>query len=345
MTKRYDVYGVGAALVDTQIDVTDADLKTVMIEKGLMTLVDEAQQRYLLDHFADHLIHSKRSSGGSTANSIIGIAQFGGQTFYSCKVGNDDNGRFYLGDLQAAGVDCDIDKRQDEGVTGTCLVMITPDAERTLCTFLGVNATQSERDLVPEIIAASNYVYFEAYMVMSPPSLAAAIRIREIAELNNVKTAMSFSDAGIMTIFRHSLHELLKKRIDLLFCNRHEALSWAQTDNVEIAVESLKKIAHTFAITLGAEGALVYDGIQLHNIAPCKVQPVDTSGAGDMFAGAFLFGITQGKDFLAAANLASLAAAAVVSDYGPRFNATKQQQILAQWKNVYQLRDSTIDST
>jgi sugar/nucleoside kinase (ribokinase family) len=336
MTKCYDVYGVGAALVDTEINVSDGDLVRMGVGKGLMTLVDKEQQKYLFDCLAGHLVDSKRTSGGSTANAIIAIAQFGGQTFYSCKVGNDDNGDFYLGDLQTAGVDCHVDKRHDDGNTGTCLVMITPDAERTLCTFLGINANLSEDDIDLDVIAVSKYVYFESYMVMSPISLAAAIRTRQIAEEKGVKIALSFSDPGIVKTFRNSLCEILSKRIDLLFCNRYEALSWAQTDEIETAVDSLKKIAHTFAITLGADGALVYDGTQLHTIAPYKVHAVDTSGAGDMFAGAFLFGITQGKDFSTAGNLASFAAATVVSNYGARLSATKQHQILLQWNNTWQ---------
>ncbi|CAF1246506.1 unnamed protein product [Didymodactylos carnosus] len=334
MTKHYHVYGLGAALVNTEISVTDADLAAMAVEKGVMTLVDEARQRHLLDCLAGHLVRSKRTSGGSTANAIIAIAQFGGQTFYSCKLGDDSNGEFYLRDLQAAGVDCHIDQRRDEGITGTCLVMITPDAERTLNTFLGVNSALSQHDLVPEVIAAASYVYFEAYLVVSPTTRAAAIRTREIAEQNGVKTALSFSDPGIVTQFHDGLCEMLGKRIDLLFCNRLEALSWAQTENLDLAIDSLKKISHTFAVTLGAEGAIVYDGTQLHNIAPYKVQAVDTSGAGDMFAGAFLFGITHGKDFPTAGKLASLAAAAVVSTYGSRLAATQQQEILSQWNSI-----------
>jgi len=206
-----------------------------------------------------------------------------------------------LRDRQTAGVDCRIDKHHDKGNTGTCLVMLTPDAERTLCTFLGIDAALSEHDIESEVIAATEYVYFEAHMLMSPTSFATAIRLCEIAEQKGAKIALSFSDPGVVTDFRDSLCKILTKPIDLLFCNRHEAFSWAQPDNMEIAVDSLKKIAHTFAITFGA---------------------------GDMFAGAFLFSITQGKDFLTAGNLANFAAATVVSNYGARLTAMKQQQIL-----------------
>jgi len=335
MTKRYHVYGVGAALVDTEIEVSDTDLATMAVEKGLMTLVDEPRQAQLLDHLSDHLVHSKRASGGSAANTIIAIAQFGGSAFYSCKVADDENGQFYLRDLRAAGVDHrddPIDKNStgQAGITGKCLVLITPDAERSMNTFLGISATLSEHDLTPEAIAASAYVYLEGYLVTSPTGRAAAIRTREIAEQHGVKTALSFSDPGIVAYFRDGLREMLGVRVDLLFCNRDEALSWAQTDNLEAAIESLKSIANTFAITLGAEGALVYDGTTLHNVAPCKVKAIDTNGAGDMFAGAFLYGITQGQSYAEAGRLASLAAATVVSDYGPRLSTDQQRQLLAQ---------------
>jgi sugar/nucleoside kinase (ribokinase family) len=332
MSKRYHVYGVGAALVDTEIEVTDGDLTAMEVEKGVMTLVDEARQAHLLEHLTGHLMHSKRASGGSAANTIIAIAQFGGSTFYSCKVANDDNGHFYLHDLKAAGVDCRIDKERDQGVTGKCLVMITPDAERTMNTYLGISATLSTDDLSHEAIAASDYVYLEGYLVTSPTGRAAAIRAREIAEQHGVKTALSFSDPGIVTYFRDGLQEMIGNKIDLLFCNSHEALSWAQTDNLDAAIVEIKKVAKQFAITLGADGALVYDGVAQYRIAPHKVTAVDTNGAGDMFAGAFLYGVTQGKGFAEAGKLASVAAATVVADYGPRLRADQQKKIIADLK-------------
>jgi sugar/nucleoside kinase (ribokinase family) len=334
MNKHYHVYGLGAALVDTEINVSDNDLMTMSIEKGVMTTMNEAQRKHLLQHFSDQLSCSKRTSGGSTANAMIAIAQFGGQTFYSCKVGNDSDGYFYLNDLKMAGVDYQIDKTCNDGVTGACLVMITPDAERTLNSFLGVSSTLSQDDVIPGIIVASDYIYFEAYTVLSPTTRAAAIRMREVAEQNGVKTALSFSDPRIVTDYRDDLQKLLGNIIDLIFCNKQEALTWAKTDNLGIAIEVFKTIARTFAITLGGEGALVYDGTKLHRIDSYKVKPVDTSGAGDMFAGAFLFAITNGKDFLTAGKLASFASAAVVSDYGPRLSAMKQKTILKQWENI-----------
>jgi sugar/nucleoside kinase (ribokinase family) len=328
--KRYHVYGVGAALVDTEIDVSDQDLASMGVEKGLMTLVDEQRQQQLLQHLSGHLVQSKRASGGSAANTIIAVTQFGGRAFYSCHVADDDNGRFYRDGLQTAGVDCHPRLGQGTGITGKCLVLITPDAERSMNTFLGASADLSVADLDEEAIAASEYVYLEGYLVTSPHGRAAAIRAREVAERNGVKTALSFSDPGIVAHFRDGLAQMLGTRIDLLFCNRHEALSWAGTDDLEQAIAALKQIANTFAITLGAEGALAYDGTTLHAIAPFPVKAVDTNGAGDMFAGAFLYGITQGYDFPTAGKLASLASAMVVADSAPRMPRVQQQQLLAQ---------------
>jgi sugar/nucleoside kinase (ribokinase family) len=196
-------------------------------------------------------------------------------------------------------------------------------------TFLGISATLSTDDLAPEAIADSEYVYLEGYLVTSPTGRAAAIRAREIAERSNVKTALSFSDPGIVGYFRDGLREMLGERVDLLFCNRDEALSWAQTDDLERAMAELKTIARTFAITLGAEGAVVFDGSELHRIAPHAVKAVDTNGAGDMFAGAFLYGITRGDSFAEAGRLASVAAATVVADFGPRLSAEAQRRVLA----------------
>lgn len=329
-TKRYHVYGLGAALVDTEIEVSDADLVAMQVEKGVMTLVDEERQHQLLQHLSGHLVHSRRASGGSAANSIIGVSQFGGRAYYSCKVADDENGHFYLQDMQAAGVDCFVDRTTLQGITGKCLVLITPDAERTMNTFLGASATLAVADLEPDAIVASEYLYLEGYLVTSPDGRAAAIHAREIAEANGVKTALSFSDPGIVAHFKSGLQEMIGERIDLLFCNQHEAMSWAGTDNLDSAIAALKTIANQFAITLGADGALLFDGVQTHRIAAFPVQAVDTNGAGDMFAGAFLYAITRGLDFPTAGKLASLSAATVVSDYGPRLTRTQQQSILEQ---------------
>ncbi|MBU3069455.1 adenosine kinase [Aestuariicella sp. G3-2] len=326
--QEYHVYGIGAALVDTEIEVTDQDLTTLNIDKGVMTLVDEARQQELIEHLSDHLVASKRASGGSAANTIIAASYFGAKAFYSCKVASDDNGDFYLQDLRDAGVDSLPNTERQTGVTGKCLVMITPDAERTMNTFLGISETVSSSELSPTAVATSQYAYIEGYLVSSETGRAAAIELRQQAEANGVKTALSLSDPAMVEFFHDGLKEMLGDGVDLLFCNQAEALGFTRTQTLEDAVTELKKIARSFAITLGSEGALIVDGENRWNIEPHKVTAIDTNGAGDMFAGAFIFAITQGYSPEQAGKLASRASAQVVSQFGPRLRPEQHQEIL-----------------
>lgn len=326
--KQYHIYGLGAALVDTEIEVQDHELELMGIEKGLMTLVDENRQHDLIKHLEGHLVHSKRASGGSACNSIIAASYFGANTFYSCKVADDDNGQFYLDDLKAANVDADFETDKSAGITGKCLVMITPDAERSMNTFLGISETLSNSELNSSAIAASEYLYYEGYLVTSPTGRAAAIEARTIAEKNHVKTAISLSDPGMVQFFKEGLVEMIGSGVDLLFCNEAEAKGWGDTDDLDTAIESIKKIAKTFAITLGAEGAVLFDGESLIRVEAHTVKAVDTNGAGDMFAGAFLYAITQGHDFATAGSLASRSAAEIVTNFGPRLPAQQHVELL-----------------
>ncbi|MFT5577004.1 MAG: sugar/nucleoside kinase (ribokinase family) [Bermanella sp.] len=326
---KYHVYGLGAALVDTEIEVSDEDLTLLGIDKGLMTLVDRERQTAILTSLEGHLVHAKQASGGSAANSIIAASYFGAKTFYSCKVADDALGEFYMNDLKEAGVDADYLQKSSEGITGTCLVMITPDAERSMNTYLGISETLSATELNKEALSDSEYLYMEGYLVTSPTGRAAAIEAHAIARERGVKTALSFSDPGMVEFFRDGLLEMLGDGVDMVFCNEDEALGWAQTKHLDAAVETLKGVAKTFAITLGAKGALVFDGSELIQIAPNTVKAVDTNGAGDMFAGAFLYGISKGLSFADAGRLASRASAEVVSNYGPRLPAARHRELLA----------------
>ena len=327
MTKKYHVYGIGNALVDMEFSVEDSFFKQNGIDKGVMTLVDEARQHQLIAHL--DAFEGKKACGGSAANTIIAVSYFGGKAFYSCKVANDALGDFYIRDLQAAGVDTNLgNARRKDGITGKCLVMVTPDAERTMNTFLGITETFSVDELQRDAILNAEYLYIEGYLVTSATGRHAAIEARKFAEQNGVKTALTFSDPAMVKFFRDGLAEMLGSRVNLLFCNEHEAKTWAGTDSLEVAVSALKQVAECFAITLGSQGALVYDGKQSISIAPHAVKAVDSNGAGDMFAGAFLYGITHGHSFAEAGNIASLAAARVVSQFGPRLNAAAHQSIL-----------------
>jgi sugar/nucleoside kinase (ribokinase family) len=325
----YHIYGIGNALVDKEFEVDDAFFTKAGIEKGMMTLIDEQQLAAMLNTLSSDYGLKKRACGGSAANTIIGATYFGAKTFYTCNVASDETGDFYVADLKAAGVDTNMDGERDTGVTGKCLVMVTPDAERTMNTYLGITSDLHEKHINEQALAQSEYVYIEGYLVTSDTSRSAAIRVRELARKHGVKVAMTFSDPAMVQFFKDGLIEMLGDGVDLLFCNEQEAKLLAGTDNLDIAVEHLKTVARTFAITLGSEGALAFDGTELHQIAPNTVTAVDSNGAGDMFAGAFLYAITHNYDFAAAGRLASAASAKVVSQFGPRLNAEQHEPLKA----------------
>ena len=326
--KRYDVYAIGNAIVDKEFEVQDQFLQQHDIEKGFMTLVERDRQEHLLETMKQEFGLKKRASGGSAANSIIATQYFGGKTFLSCKVANDEAGDFYCHDLKAAGIDTNLSPEREPGVTGKCLVMVTPDAERTMHTFLGVAGDISEKELVTEALIESKYLYIEGYLITSDNARRAAIEAKKIARANNVQVALTFSDPSMVEFFKDNMAEVVDDGVDLLFCNREEAMIWTDTDNIDDAADKLKSHARQFSITLGAEGALVYDGDQFSKISPHPVKAIDTNGAGDMFAGAFLYAITHDKSFTEAGHLASLASATVVTQFGPRLEQNQYQEIL-----------------
>jgi sugar/nucleoside kinase (ribokinase family) len=326
---KYHVYGIGNALVDMEYKVDVSDLEKLRIDKGVMTLVEQDHQTEIMEHLVEH--PHEKGSGGSAANSVIAVSQFGGKGFYSCKVADDKLGHFYLDDLIANGVVTNRHGDKERGDTGRCVVLVTPDTDRTMVTYLGVSGGFSEQELVPDAIRDSDYYYMEGYLVTSASARTAAIKGREIAEATGVKTAISLSDPNMVTYFKDGLMDMIGGGVDLIFANESEAKGMADTDDLGQAVDLLKKISSEFAVTLGPKGALVYDGKQLVEIDPVKVQAVDTVGAGDMFAGAFLYGITQGWDHKKSGDLAAAGAAKLVSSLGPRITAEESRAILRQF--------------
>jgi len=325
----YDVYALGNALVDMEYEVAPEDLEHLNIDKGVMTLVDEAHQLRIMEHLRERNHH--RGSGGSAANSVIALAQFGGTGYYSCKVANDELGHFYLKDLRDGGVATRDTSFLEEGDTGRCVVLVTPDSDRTMCTYLGISGNLSLHELDQDALKASKWFYTEGYLVTSDTARVAAIEARKLAERHGVKTALSLSDPNMVRFFRDGLKDMIGERLDMVFANEEEAMGMAEADNLDEAVAYLKTIAREFAITRGPKGALVWDGEQAIDIDPVPVEPVDTVGAGDMFAGAFLYGLTQGWDHKRAGDLASAASAKLVTSLGPRISRQESRNILKQF--------------
>jgi fructokinase len=326
--KKYHVYGIGNALVDKEFEVEDAFFAEHGIEKGFMTLVTHEQQEQLLALLTSQVGLRKRSGGGSAANTLYALSQFGGNAYFAGKVASDETGDFYVQQLGHHNIETNLGDERDHGTTGRCLVMISPDAERTMHTYLGVSENVSIEEIDVEAIRASEYVYIEGYLVTSLTAKAAVKELKRVAEANGVKTAMTFSDPSMVEYFTEAVAEVLGEGVDLLFCNEKESLLWTDAADFESACEQLKKQARQFVVTRGARGARLYDGSQYIDIGAHPVDAVDTNGAGDMFAGAFLYGITHGHDFETAGKLASLASATTVASFGPRLPTEAHEKIL-----------------
>ena len=318
---KYQVYGIGNALVDKEFEVNDEFFVKNGIEKGMMTLIEEDQQQQLLKVLKEQFGLKKRAGGGSAANTIFAAQYLGAKTFYSCNVANDETGDFYVQDLTSAGIDTNLGPNREAGVTGKCMVMVTPDAERTMNTFLGITANLGQEQINVDALKDSEYAYIEGYLVSSDSARSAAIQCKKLAEMHSVKTAMTFSDPAMVQFFKDGFVEMLGNGVDLLFCNEEEALGFAGTDDFEQAKAHLKTIAKSFAITLGAKGAVLFDGEKEISIEPYSVKAVDSNGAGDNFAGAFMYAITAGHDWKTAGQLASKISSEVVSKFGPRLEA------------------------
>lgn len=317
--KKYDVYGVGNAIVDIITEVEHDFFEKNQVEKGVMTLVDEKRQQHLMK--AINMEKSKLSGGGSAGNTVTAINQFGGKSFYSCLVAKDELGKFFLDDLKKNSVATNRTYEScPEGESGRCLVMTSPDAQRTMNTFLGVSSFLAPEHLDEEAIKQSEYIYLEGYLVASPKGLEAMKEAKKIAERNKVLVALTFSDPSMVKYFPVQMQEIVGASVDLLFCNDEEAMIYTGTNSVAEAREKLKDVAKRFVITLGSNGALIFDGDTFINIEPYKVLAVDTNGAGDMFAGAFMYAITNGHSFAEAGKLASLASSKVVAQWGPRLS-------------------------
>ncbi|MDZ7923473.1 MAG: adenosine kinase [Marinagarivorans sp.] len=326
---NYGIYGIGAALVDTEIEVNNHELSAINIEKGVMTLVDQARQQALIEYFHQQVKHSRQVCGGSAANSIIAAQYFGSPTFFSCQIAKDSFGKTFASELTKAGIDTQALRDAKEGVTGKCLVMITPDAERTMNTHLGISETFSIANIDTTALQSSKFVYIEGYLVTSTTGKPAAIFTRKQAQAKGVKVALSLSDPAMATYFRDGIKEIIGEKIDWIFCNHAEALAFTEQATIEEAAMTLGHYSRNFVITCGKEPTWVFDGNKIQYIHTQAVKAIDTNGAGDMFAGAFLAALDQGKSAADAAAFANRAAAVVVSQFGPRLSAEQYRELKA----------------
>lgn len=327
---KYDVYGVGNALVDVQAQVSDELLQKAGFDKGIMTLVDDAQQKQLLDLLAG--MNLNRCAGGSAANTIVGIADFGGKAAYVGKVADDEVGSFFRSEMQEMGVSFEVNSAA-EGQSGSCAILITDDAQRTMMTNLGVSATLSEADINEDELKQAKYVYIEGYLLTGDTSKAAAYKAMELAQKHGVKVAFTASDPFLVNMLRDEMIKLIEGPVDLFFCNEDEAKSLTGLEDPIACAAEIHKHAENVAMTLGANGSILMHEKEAIAIEGVSVSAIDTTGAGDMYAGGLLYGITNGLTWKQAGHLASHAAGRIVSQLGARmenkFTEAEVKQLIA----------------
>ena len=327
----YDLYGLGNALVDMEYRVDDAFLDRHGVAKGHMTLVEEDFLNRLTEDLSER--PHERMSGGSAANTALAVQGFGGSAFYACKVASDDLGRHFLNDLASAGVATNANAGASDGLTGRCIVLITDDAERSMNTFLGASRSLGVIEMDEVALAKAGSLYIEGYLSAQPPGLEAALRTRQLADEFGVPAAVSLSDPSMVTLFRDELERLLGNGVHWLFCNEEEALTWAGTDRLDLAIAELKDVGRTCFITLAARGSISVANGRRREVPGFAVEALDTTGAGDIYAGACLQGLSLGMAEPDAARFGNHAAAALVQQYGARLRTPADyRQLLKDFK-------------
>jgi adenosine kinase len=313
---RYDVLGIGNAIVDVIARAEDDFLVAHGMNKGAMALIDEARAASIYAAMGP----ATESSGGSAANTIVGVASFGARAAFVGKVKDDDLGRAFAHDIRAARVAFDTKPAADGPSTARCYIMVTPDGERTMNTFLGAAQDLRPGDLDEAAIAASEVVYLEGYLWDPPQAKEAFVKAAEIAHKNGRRVALTLSDALCVDRYRAEFLELIRKgTVDLVFANEHELHSLYETSDFDTAVKALRGEAKLAVVTRSEKGCVVIskDAVEAVPAEPIK-QVADVTGAGDLFAAGFLVGLARGKDHRTAARLGGLAAAEVIQHIGAR---------------------------
>jgi sugar/nucleoside kinase (ribokinase family) len=328
-TDAFDVCAIGNALVDVIADATDDFLRAQKIEKGAMTLVDAERASELYDVIGPAV----QMSGGSAGNTVAGIASLGGKPAYMGKVKADQLGSIFRHDMHAMGVHFATPPaperrhtiepveacRRSGAPTGRCLILVTPDAQRSMSTYLGAAVEFGPDDIQPDVIKDSQITYLEGYLFDRPEAKQAFYDAAKIAHENKRQLALTLSDVFCVERHRDAFLDLVKNQVDILFTNQNELLALYQTKDLNAAVEQVRAHCKIAITTRSEKGAIIAAGKETIEIpAEPVVKVVDTTGAGDLFAAGFLFGVTQKRSLKESARIGAICAAEVISHYGPR---------------------------
>jgi sugar/nucleoside kinase (ribokinase family) len=325
---KYDISALGNALVDTQYMVDYEFLESIGLEADSMTLASAEEQAPIIKKLIDMGSESVSDCGGSATNSLIAASNYGSKCHHVCRVSDDADGKKYLESLRSAGVDhIGVSSKESDMPTGKCLILVTPDAKRTMSSMLGVSAFLATSDIKFDVIDDSKIFYIEGYMVTSEENFGAVISVLEHLEDKNTLKALSLSDAGIVNAFKDKFDQILSYGIDMIFCNDDEATAFAGTENLDDAIKFFKEQSYMIAITKGAEGSVVINNGQEIFSPAMPITPVDTNGAGDMYAGSFMHAYLNGLNLSECAKFSNFASSKIVETFGPRLTPEGYKEV------------------
>jgi sugar/nucleoside kinase (ribokinase family) len=328
MGQKYDVAGMGNAIVDVIGPADDAFLLRHAIAKGVMTLIDEARAAALIGALADRRVTAGGSAantmasltaGGSAANTMAGLASLGGTGLYVGRVKDDELGRSFAASMRDTGIHYDTRMATSGASTACCLIAVTPDGQRSMSTYLGASRELAPSDIDDDAIASARVLYIEGYLWDAPDAKAAIARAIGAAKRGGAKVALTLSDPFCVGRYRDEFLALLRSDLDIVFANEDEAKALFEVDEFDDVFQAMRPWPGIAALTRSEKGCVIAAGDEVHVIDAAPVaKVVDTTGAGDQFAAAFLYGLTHGKGLADSGRLGSLAAAEVISHYGAR---------------------------
>jgi len=315
MTSAFDVLGIGNAIVDVIARADDAFLSRHTLTKGSMMLIDEARAETLYGAMGPGI----EVSGGSCGNTMAGVASFGGKGAYIGKVRNDQLGQVFGHDLRSIGVSFDTAAATAGPSTARCLILVTPDAQRTMNTYLGACTGLGPNDIDTKVVAAAQVTYVEGYLWDEPEAKKAVLKAFDTAHAAGKLVSITLSDSFCVDRYRDEFRSLVRDKIDILFGNESEIKSLYQVDSFDKAMEAARKEAKIAALTRSEKGSVVIKGSETHEVPAAPVaKVVDTTGAGDLYASGFLYGFTRSKPLAECARLGGIAAAEIISHVGAR---------------------------
>ncbi len=313
--RRYSVYGVGNGIVDQQVKITDVELEELHLSKGYMELADQAEQARILSYLGNR--ESELHAGGSAANTVVGIAQMGGTVAYACSLSDDELGSHYADDFGRLGIRLTGQPKPNDQ-TGLCLILVTPDGERTMKTYLGASAQLSASDIDAETIAQSQWMYVEGYLLAGDATRDACFHALDLARQHETQIAFSFSDGFLVDAFGDHLRKIVKEYVALVFANELEAAAYTGMREPEASLHAILQDCDHACVTCSDKGSYIHFNGDTHFVPAFPTTAVDMTGAGDMYAAGVMYGLIAHGHPERAAHLGSRTASYVVGQMGAR---------------------------